>query len=493
MTSGTKTNTLFKGMSIQTLVTMMMGVLEITYFAIMSRLLTKADFGYFAAISAVMAICMSLSDAGLGSAVIQKKDASEKHVSTAFSLSCIMGGVFSILLFLLSPWIANLIADETLAFPLQIMSSTIFMHSLISVGNALLYRKLNFKRIGINSVCSYFLSSCVGVILAYNGLGLMSIIYANILYSVFTLVFLFGFCVRFPRWGIYKEERKGIVSFGGWLTIGVILNNISHQLDKLVLTKWLSVEALGAYNRPAGFVSTISTKINGIFDTVLFPMLADMQDNKEKVKSVFIRAVSLLNSFSVILAITFFFNAELIIDIFFGSEWLNIIPIMQIVSLSVIFNINGRLVDCFFRSLNYVKLGTELRFLGVLLTLGCLYIGARHGIIGVAWGLFISNISLIIIKMIALCLKIKSNMFEMFRCWLVAWKPAVIPTFAGVVYLYLPHSVFVNFVFAFIFAIIIFAEFVLYPKMISREYCLTVYPMIAKLVNKFKKDHNTKS
>ena len=70
MTSGTKTNTLFKGMSIQTLVTMMMGVLEITYFAIMSRLLTKADFGYFAAISAVMAICMSLSDAGLGSAVI---------------------------------------------------------------------------------------------------------------------------------------------------------------------------------------------------------------------------------------------------------------------------------------------------------------------------------------------------------------------------------------------------------------------------------------
>ena len=73
MSNANKTNTLFKGLSTQTLITIIMGVLEITYFAIMSRLLTKSDFGYFAAISAVMAICMSLSDAGLGSAVIQKK------------------------------------------------------------------------------------------------------------------------------------------------------------------------------------------------------------------------------------------------------------------------------------------------------------------------------------------------------------------------------------------------------------------------------------
>ncbi len=480
-----KTNTLFKGLSVQTLVTLLMGVLEITYFAIMSRLLTKTDFGYFAAISGVMAICMSLSDAGLGSAVIQKKDASDKHISTAFSLSCILGSVFSALLFILSPWIARLIVDDTLLLPLRIMSSTILMHSLISVGNSLLYRELNFKRIGINSVCAYFLSSCIGVALASNGLGLMSIVVANVSYSALILIFLFSFCVKFPHWGIYKEESKGIISFGGWLTIGVILNNISHQLDKLVLSKWLSVEALGAYNRPAGFVSTISTKINGIFDTVLFPMLADMQDNKEQVKSVFIRAVSILNSFSAILAITFIFNAELIVTIFFGKEWFHIIPIMQIVSLSILFNINGRLVDCFFRSLNYVKLGTELRFLGAIFTLICLYVGARYGIIGVAWGLFISNVTLIFIKMITLCLKIDSNLFEMFKCWLIAWKPAIIPGLLGIVYLVLPHSTPINLTFAVIYGIIILMEFVVFPKMISHEYYFTIYPMVIKIVKKF--------
>ena len=158
---------------------------------------------------------------------------------------------------------------------------------------------------------------------------------------------------------------------------------------------------------------------------------------------------------------------------------------MQIVSLSVIFNIDGRLVDCFFRSLNYVKLGTELRFFGAILTLICLYIGAQYGIVGVAWGLFISNISLIIIKMTALCLRIKSNLFEMFKCWLVAWKPAIIPGIVGVVYLGLPHTTLTNLMFAVLYGIIIFSEFVLFPKMVSSEYCSTVYPMIIKFVQKF--------
>ena len=73
--STNKTQTLFKGLSVQTLVTITMGVLELIFFAVMSRLLTKADFGYFAALSGIMAIFMSISEAGLGSSVIQKKNA----------------------------------------------------------------------------------------------------------------------------------------------------------------------------------------------------------------------------------------------------------------------------------------------------------------------------------------------------------------------------------------------------------------------------------
>ncbi len=461
-----------------------MGGLEILYFSIISRLLSKVDFGYFAAIMGVMSICMSLSEAGLGSAVIQKKDASKQHISSAFTLSIILGLICATALFLASPWIADLIADDTLVIPLRLMSSTIFLHSIISVGNAILYRNLNFKRIGFNSIIAYITSSCIAIAMAANGFGLYAVISAYIINSILLAILVYGFSVKIPSLGIDKKESKGIISFGGWLTAGVVLNNIGNQLDKLVLSKWLSVEALGSYNRPAGFVSSINTKIHSIFDTVLFPMLSDIQDDTKKVTNVFYRAVSLLNSFSVIFAAIFFFNAELIVTIFFGASWFDIVPIMQIGSIGVIFSIDHRLVDCFFRSLNYVKTGTQLRLIGVGLTLTSLYIGVQYGIIGVAWGILIANLILVLIKMITLAVKVKANIGSMFTTWLLAWKSAIIPIIVGGIYMVLPHTIISNIVFALIFGITIAIEFVFFPQLVGHEYQLSVYPYVEKIKNK---------
>ena len=213
-------------------------------------------------------------------------------------------------------------------------------------------------------------------------------------------------------------------------------------------------------------------------------MLSDIQDDTKKVTNVFYRAVSLLNSFSVIFAAIFFFNAELIVTIFFGVSWLDIVPIMQIGSIGVIFSIDHRLVDCFFRSLNYVKTGTQLRLIGVGLTLTSLYIGVQYGIIGVAWGILIANLILVLVKMITLAVKVKANICSMFTTWLLAWKSAIIPIIVGGIYMVLPHTIISNIVFALIFGTTIAIEFVFFPQLVGHEYQSSVYPYVEKIKNK---------
>ena len=63
MPQQSKTDTFLKGVSITTVFTIATGVLGIVYFAVMSRLLTKADFGYFAALTGVMTVISSIADA----------------------------------------------------------------------------------------------------------------------------------------------------------------------------------------------------------------------------------------------------------------------------------------------------------------------------------------------------------------------------------------------------------------------------------------------
>ena len=63
-------------MSSQTLVTIVLGLVEIVSFSIMSRLFTQEDFGYYAAITAITGVFTTFSETGIGSAIVQQKEIS---------------------------------------------------------------------------------------------------------------------------------------------------------------------------------------------------------------------------------------------------------------------------------------------------------------------------------------------------------------------------------------------------------------------------------
>lgn len=455
----------------------------------MSRLLTKADFGYFATISAVIAIAYSISEAGLGASVIQRKESSNEHISTAFTLSLISGSVFSVILFLLAPLLSDWISDGEITVALRIMSVILLINSVNSIANGVLTRKLNFKRIGILQIVAYTISSIVGILLALYNYGLYALVANAIIYPLMLCVGYFTLGIKIPRIGLFKEHISSILNFGGWLTAGVIVNNITHQVDKLMVPRLLSNQALGAYNRPAGFVSTISSKINSIFDSVLFPILSKYQDDKSAVKSIYGRATDLLNTFSVLLSSIFIFNANLIIEIFFGDEWKSLTVILQIISISVIFNINGRLADCFFRTLNLVKQSFFIRLFILSITIISVYIGCKFGLIGIAWGLVFSNVLGIVIKVIFLSKRIEYRLKEVIISWVSAWKLTIpfIVAYLGFYYFCDPQLI-SNIVFALIFSIVVLIEYIIFPKFVGKEYSSTIYPVvISKIQHQYAK------
>ena len=485
MAGQSKTNTFLKGISVTTVFTIATGILGVVYFAVMSRMLTKSDFGYFAALTGIMTVVGSVSDAGLGAAIIQKKNADNTFVSTAFTLSIILGVTCFLLVFFFAPFLARLVADDYLITPLRIMSVTLLFNCFISVANAQLYRALLFKRIGLIQFTSNLLNTALSVVLAINGLGL----YAMVSYVTFgpliKMILLYTTSAKVPKLLIQRDYVKGIFSFGGWLTLSVICNQIATYIDRLVLPKMTSVETLGSYTRPASFTNHLTGALTDIMDKVLFPMLSDIQDDRNAAVSIFYRAVELLNAFSVILGCIFFFNAKLIITLFFGKEWLELVPVLQIVSLTSIFFIDTQLVDCFFRSLNFVKTGFLIRLFALFWNLFCIYWGAQYGVIGIAVSLAFANISVIILKMLVLNTKIGASKKIMFFKWFSSWKVAIAPVVVGTIYILLwsNTSTLSNILFLIVFVIILAIEFLIFPSIVGQEYLNTIYPKVYKLLH----------
>jgi PST family polysaccharide transporter len=322
----------------------------------------------------------------------------------------------------------------------------------------------------------------LSVALAIKGFGL----YAMIAYSTFgpflTMALLYTTSAKVPKLCIQKKYISGIFSFGGWLTLSVICNKIATYIDRLVLPKMTSVETLGAYTRPASFTNNLTGALTDVIDKVLFPMLSEIQDDRQAAINVFYRATELLNSFSVILGCVLFFNAELIIQVFFGEEWLDLVPVLRVVSLTSVFFIDTQLVDCFFRSMNFVKTGFFIRLFALLWNLFCLYWGAKYGVLGIAISMAFANISVIILKMLVLNKKLGSSKRMMFAKWFSSWKVAITPVLFGLGYLFLFHetTIFTNVVFAFIFGLVIVVEFLFVPSLVGKDYSNTIYPLLLR-------------
>ncbi len=473
MDSKTVTNTqkVAKGVSSQTIITIVLGLVEIVSFSIMSRLLSQEDFGYYAAITAVTTIFATFSETGIGSAIVQQKSLTKQYLNNAFSLSLLFGVVISLILFVSAGFVSNLVADTSMTNALRLMSITLLCNCLTSVNVSVLHRKLEFFKIGAINLIALVLSVAAAIILALQGYGYYAIIARAVLVSIVTFVLSLILCKTSYKIEFDTSVIRGIFSFSGWLMASALFRNLAHQIDKLMMPRLLSVNALGAYNRPKDFVESISTRLNGIFDSALFPVLSGVQDKKDVLRSAFRRSLSLMNIFALMLTLAFFFNSRLIIRIFFGMQWLDLKVVMMVISCSLLFNIDGRLADCFLRSLAMTKQQFFFRIFETVLKIIGVLIGFKWGVLGVASSIVITNFISKLVKILFVSRKLDIECKECCRLIVSSWRFAIIIIIVCGISMYmLPNTWGGDVLLAVIFSISALIIFIFTPSIVGVQY-----------------------
>lgn len=489
----TNTSKVVKGMSAQTVITIVLGFLEIVSFSIMSRLLTDKDFGYYAAILAVTAVFQSFTETGIGSAIIQRKDLNKKYINSSFSLSLIFGILVSLALFLSSGLLAKSVADETMTNPLRIISITLLCNCLSSVNISILQRDMQFIKIGIINILSLTITTIVAIILAAKGYGYYAIITKGVLASILTLALSYIIAGQHYSFILDLKTYRQIFGFGGWLMAAAVFRNIASQVDRLLMTSLFSVETLGFYTRPKEFISNLAGKCNSIFDSVLFPVLSSIQDSKEQLQRSFNSGCYLLNLFAMVLSVLFFCNSELLIRIFFGEKWLNVDTLFKVLSFYPVLLINGRMGDVFLRSLAMTKQQFFFRVGQLVFAIVFILVGYRFGVVALAISVMLSYACITFIKIVYVTKKmgislslVMLNMVDSYRFVLF-----ILPLYFICSY-FLPNSWGGCIIQATLIIISIFILFVLLPNLVGRKYKdggyeiikSTTYTFVRKLTNK---------
>ena len=482
MADNTIQRKVYKGISSQTIITIVMGVLEISVFAIMSRLLSQEDFGYYAVILAVVGVFHCFTEAGLGSAVIQKQNASKEYISTALGLSAILGVLFTVLLLAFAKPLSMLVGyGGELTAPLRCMSVTLLLCSVNSVAQAMYMRALDFLKFGLCRMFAYVISSTIGIVLAYLGYGVYAIVASAVSNAILTTIILFVVRGELPSIQICRNHVKEIVSYGGWLTSSIIVRKITTELDKFILARYFTPALIGAYNRPSGFISSITTHIISIYDIVLFPILSSFKDDKTKVQKSFLKAVSLISWFSTILSVVFILGAQIIIDIFFGAEWNWLITIFRVLSISVVFLSCTSVGDCFFRSLGLVKYYFYMRSATCIMTIISVFVGSQYGILGVAVGLLISRLFDSIIKLVFLASKMSVSIVDVIKSVLTPiWSTIILAIVCLFIFSFVPYGEYIG---IFIFVAMFITIFFYAPKIFGQDVYENIYLVLKNKIS----------
>lgn len=375
---------LITGSSIQVL-------LKVGVLALLARLVTPQEFGLMGMAIIVVEFSKLFTHMGVGPAIVQRKEIHEHHLTTGFTLSLMMGVFFAALLALIAPLLASFFRMEELVPVLRIVSLVFFIDSLTLIGQALMQRNMKFKAIAMLEVVSYGIGyGVVGIILGYFGWGVWALVTAHLSQAVLHAAFVIIVQPFSKRLRFSSRAFKDLIYFGGGMTIGRIGNYLASQGDNLVVGRMLGASALGIYGRAYQFMVMPASLFGSALDKSLFPAMAKVQDNKQKLGKAYITGVSTIALIAIPLGVLSMLLAPEIVSVVLGPNWNEVIIPFQILAGSLLFRMSYKMSDSLARATGAVYKRAWRQILFAVLVVTGSYIGQFWGLPGVAFGVVVA-------------------------------------------------------------------------------------------------------
>ena len=289
---------------------------------VLARLLSPDDYGIIALITVFTTILQVFVDSGLGTALIQKKNADELDFSSVFYFNIVMCIILYGIMFLISPAIALFYGESKLTPVIRVLSLTIVIAGLKGIQQAYISRNMLFKKFFFATIGGTVISAIIGIGMAYTGYGVWALVIQQLSNSIIDTIILW-ITVRWrPKFCFSWNRLKGLFSFGWKLLVSALLDTGYNSLSNLIIGKIYSPSQLAYYNQGDKYPNVIVTNINSSIDSVLLPALSSEQDNVDKVKIMTRRAIKISIFLMAPLMMGIVFASENIVKVTLTDKWL---------------------------------------------------------------------------------------------------------------------------------------------------------------------------
>lgn len=291
-----------------------------------------------ALVTVFVAVANVFVQSGLNTALIQKKNADNIDFSTVFYASLGLAFFLYGALFLCAPFLAKFYNNQVELVPvIRVLGLMLLLGAVNSIQEAYVARNMMFKKLFYRSVGAIIPAGVIGVILAYMGFGVWSLVAQQLFNSFFVCVIMW-FTVKWRPSLVFSFERwKQLFSFGWKLLCSTLLDTVFRNLQNLIIGKFFSSSDLGFYNRGDQFPHLIVNNVNASVQSVMLPSFSSLQDDLIQLKKVARRAIATSSFVILPLMAVLAAVAEPLTIVVLGEKWLPAVPFIRICCFSYAF------------------------------------------------------------------------------------------------------------------------------------------------------------
>lgn len=338
---------------------------------VLARLLTPKDYGTVALVTVFTNILQVFVDSGLGTALIQKKDADELDFSSVFFFNCAVCVLLYVGMFFLAPTIASFYNDMSLIPIIRVISLTIVISGVKGIQQSYVSRNMLFKRFFFATLGGTIFSAFFGIVLAYKGYGAWAIVGQQLSNTAIDTIILWITVKWRPQMAFSWKRLTSLLSYGWKLLVSSLIDSLYNNLRNLIIGKVYTSQDLAFYNQGDKFPKVIVTNINSSIDSVLLPTMAASQDDCDRVRQMMRRAIKTSTYIMAPLMIGLAVCAKSIVKIVLTEKWMPCVPYLQIFCITYMFwpihtaNLNA--IKAMGRSDLFLKLEIAKKSIGMLL------------------------------------------------------------------------------------------------------------------------------
>ncbi len=353
---------------------------------VLARLLTPEDYGIVGILAVFLAVSQTFIDSGFTNALIQNQQRTEKDFATAFFFNGAISVFCYGILFFGAPFIADFYEMPQLLPVTRVIGFSLIFSALSAVHRTLLTIKVDFKTQAKATLSAVILSGVIGIILAYCGFGVWALVVQTLVNTGVTTLFFWLLVRWFPQHFFSPASFKPMFSFGSKLLAASLLHTVYMNLYPLVVGKFFSATALGYFSRAQQFASLPATTGSGILGRVTFPLLATVQDDNERLSTVYRKYLRVSTGAIAPVMLGLCALTEPLVLILIGEKWLPIAPLMQVLCLAWMVDpialVNLNLLNVKGRT----DLVLRLEVVKKITATAILFASLPFGLIGLCWG-----------------------------------------------------------------------------------------------------------